>query len=143
MQGFDADWTLPAEAVTKRGHRWKLVGNAVTVDAAQWIGTRLRNPGVYDTFGDVSLEVGDPWPRAAWNVGSGRFAANVSSYPRAGTPTPLAEFMKFPFEPLSAKATAGFLERARRSSLRFPKGFIEALEAHLSRVNEAPIRAAI
>jgi DNA (cytosine-5)-methyltransferase 1 len=143
MQGFDADWTQPAESVMRRGHRWKLVGNAVTVDAAHWIGTRLRNPGEYDTFGDVPLKPGDPWPDAAWNVGSGRFSADVSTYPIAGAPNPLMEFVKFPFEPLSARATAGFLERARRSSLRFPKGFIEALEAHLSRVSDAPIRAAI
>src|SRR2546428_8489905 len=27
MQGFLPDWTLPAESVAKRGHRWKLVGH--------------------------------------------------------------------------------------------------------------------
>src|SRR6185312_9475478 len=33
MQGFEADWTKPAESISGRGrgHRWKLVGNAVTV----------------------------------------------------------------------------------------------------------------
>lgn len=143
MQGFDPDWTLPAETITKRGHRWKLVGNAVTVDAAHWIGKRLRNPGRYDTCGDVPLKPGDPWPDAAWNIGDGRFNADVSSYPIFVAPTPLAEFLKFPPEPLSAKATSGFLDRASRSSLRFPKGFIESLEAHLSRVSDVPFRAAI
>ena len=47
LQGFDPDWTLPAEEVRRRGFRWKLVGNAVTVDVAEWIGRRLRNPGAY------------------------------------------------------------------------------------------------
>src|SRR5205085_1161789 len=32
MQGFDVDWTKPAERIVRKGHRWKLVGNAVTVD---------------------------------------------------------------------------------------------------------------
>ncbi|HKO94624.1 MAG TPA: DNA cytosine methyltransferase, partial [Polyangiaceae bacterium] len=32
LQGFAADWTLPALRTSKSGHRWKLVGNAVTVD---------------------------------------------------------------------------------------------------------------
>lgn len=35
LQGFPADWTAPAMEVTRRqGARWKLVGNAVTVDVA-------------------------------------------------------------------------------------------------------------
>ncbi|MEY4551587.1 MAG: hypothetical protein RL685_7782, partial [Pseudomonadota bacterium] len=45
LQGFAADWTLPAQTAVRRGQRWKLVGNAVTVDVAAWIGERLRNPG--------------------------------------------------------------------------------------------------
>jgi DNA (cytosine-5)-methyltransferase 1 len=32
---------------------------------------------------------------------------------------------------LSARATAGFLARTKRSSLRFPPGFLEALVTHL------------
>ena len=43
LQGFDADWTLPALDVggVRRGHRWKLVGNAVSVPVARWVGDRL------------------------------------------------------------------------------------------------------
>lgn len=143
MQGFEADWTKPAEAVVKRGHRWKLVGNAVTVDVAAWIGAKLREPGSYDPLGDVPLKSGARWPEAAWNIGAGRFAADVGTYPRFEQPIPLTAFLGYPSEPLSAKATAGFLDRVRRSSLRFPKGFVEVLEAHLSRVSNAPIRVAI
>ncbi len=39
LQGFEADWTLPALDVdgVRRGHRWKLVGNAVSVPVARWV----------------------------------------------------------------------------------------------------------
>jgi DNA (cytosine-5)-methyltransferase 1 len=37
-------------------------------------------------------------------------------------------------QPLSAKATAGFLSRAHRSSLRFVPGFLADLEEHLQAV---------
>ena len=37
LQGFEADWTEPAAEVpgVRRSHRWKLVGNAVSVPVAQ------------------------------------------------------------------------------------------------------------
>jgi DNA (cytosine-5)-methyltransferase 1 len=136
MQGFEADWTLPAETVTKRGHRSKLVGNAVTVDVASWIGGRLACPGEYDAEGDVPLPKGHAWPRAAWNVGCGRFAADLSAWPERHERTPLREFLRFPTEPLSEKATAGFLSRARSGSLRFPTGFLDSVERHLVRMRQ-------
>ena len=34
LQGFPKDWTKAVESVAKRGLRWKLVGNAVSVPAA-------------------------------------------------------------------------------------------------------------
>ena len=46
MQGFVADWTQPAESVVRAGHRWHLVGNAVTVDVATWIGERLADRAI-------------------------------------------------------------------------------------------------
>ena len=35
---------------------------------------------------------------------------------------------------LSARATAGFLKRARAGSLRFAPGFLDDLDAHLERM---------
>lgn len=134
LQGFREDWTIPAESVAKRGARWKLVGNAVTVDSAAWIGMRLRRPGVYDPTGDIPLVRHSRWPNAAYNVGAGRYAADVSTFPVITQAKPLEEFLRHPTEPLSAKATSGFLERANRAALRFPDGFILALETHLARI---------
>ena len=45
LQGFPSGWTKPAERVAKKGSRWKLVGNAVSVPAAAWVGRRLAKPG--------------------------------------------------------------------------------------------------
>ncbi|MEO8381330.1 MAG: DNA (cytosine-5-)-methyltransferase [Acidobacteriota bacterium] len=143
MQGFDADWTKPAEAVAKRGARWKLVGNAVTVNAAEWIGRRLRAPGIYDPTGDVQLPLGASWPVAAYNVGTGRFAADLSKWPVHISASPLESFLQFETSDLSAKATAGFLSRAYQAKLRFPAGFLDALEAHLSKMRGESLRAII
>lgn len=137
LQGFDADWTAPAENVAKRGARWKLVGNAVTVDVAHWLGHRLIEPGEYGSVGDEPLPKGSPWPRAAWGIGGSRFAVDLSAWPLRRKRVPLREFLQHPATPLSAKATAGFLARTETSSLRFPPGFLPAVRAHLKRMQSA------
>jgi DNA (cytosine-5)-methyltransferase 1 len=143
MQGFDEDWTLPAESVTKRGARWKLVGNAVTVNAAAWIGKRLRNRGVYDTTGDVELGHREPWPTAAWNVGTGRHRAQLSTWPLHVASEPLEKFLRHETQELSARATSGFLSRAEVAKLRFPAGFLDAIRAHLAHMRGESMRAII
>jgi DNA (cytosine-5)-methyltransferase 1 len=143
MQGFDVDWTQPAENVAKRGARWKLVGNAVTVNAAEWIGNRLRSPGTYDPAGDVALKAGASWPTAAYNVAGSRLVADLSKWPVHVAAEPLQSFLRYEPEDLSAKATSGFLSRAYQAKLRFPAGFLQALEAHLARMRGESVRAII
>lgn len=143
MQGFEADWTKPAETVAKRGARWKLVGNAVTVNAAQWIGARLRLPGTYDPAGDVALKPGTAWPTAAYNVSGERLGAELSKWPVRVPSPPLESFLQFGVEDLSGKATSGFLSRACQAKLRFPPGFLEALESHAARMRGESVRAII
>lgn len=143
MQGFDEDWTLPAEKVAKRGARWKLVGNAVTVNAAAWIGKRLRSPGEYDATGDVELGHSEAWPTAAWNLGAGRHRAQLSTWPVYVKSEPLETFLRHELQDLSAKATAGFLSRAEIAKLRFPLGFLDAIRAHLARMQGESMRAII
>jgi len=135
LQGFEADWTLPAQSGGRRaGYRWKLVGNAVTVDVAQWIGLRLRSPAPYDSSWDAPLSQGSPWPNAAWSDGSRRYAAHVSTRPMAVAGPPIDKFLRFEKRDLSARATAGFLGRLRSSSLRRPAWFEPVLENHLARM---------
>jgi DNA (cytosine-5)-methyltransferase 1 len=133
LQGFRADWTLPAELVVKSGMRWKLVGNAVCVPVAAWLGQRLRNPGALELQGVRPLASGGAWPSAAWNVGDGVYSADISEWPRHVRRVKLARFLRWPGKPLSSRATAGFLSRTQKASLRFPPGFIDSLQAHLDR----------
>jgi DNA (cytosine-5)-methyltransferase 1 len=135
LQGFEPDWTLPAQLGRRRaGHRWKLVGNAVTVDVARWIGFRLRSPAPYDGSWDTPLPEGSPWPDAAWGDRGGRYAAPASTWPVAIDGAPIDRFLMFQHRDLSARATSGFLGRLRSSSLRRPAWFESALENHLERV---------
>jgi DNA (cytosine-5)-methyltransferase 1 len=136
LQGFRANWTKPAELVARPSSRWKLVGNAVSVPVARWIGERLRDPHEYVTLWDAPLRPGAAWPRAAWNMGDGRSVSRVSAWPVRRKSKPLHEFLRFPTKPLSEKAAAGFRARTMTSSLRFKPGFLEAVDAHLRRVRD-------
>ena len=133
LQGFDTDWTQPAEAVARPSARWGLVGSAVSVPVAQWVGDRLAAPGCYDAARDSAFAQTGRTPRAARFDGKRRHEVCISSDPLGIAPPPLESFMRSaePVELLSAKATAGFLGRTRRAKLRFAPGFIEAVERHL------------
>jgi DNA (cytosine-5)-methyltransferase 1 len=133
LQGFDADWTKPAETVSRASARWGLVGSAVSVPVAQWVGTRLREPGRYDPRRDHGYPTASRPPRAARFDGRMRHAVAIGTDPLGIAPPPLSHFMAEPSaqELLSLKATAGFLGRTRRAKLRFAPGFITAVERHL------------
>jgi DNA (cytosine-5)-methyltransferase 1 len=129
LQGFPMNWTKPAEAVVRPGQRWKLVGNAVSVPAAAWLGSRLAKPGRVLPLPIASMR-GTRWPTAAMNMGDGRYSVSVSEWPVRRPYKSLTEFLIREPKSLSIKATRGFLERTSRSSLRFPPGFIDALHKH-------------
>jgi DNA (cytosine-5)-methyltransferase 1 len=131
LQGFPADWTAPAtdDPTSRKGPRWKLVGNAVSVPVAEWIGRRLLEAeGSFVGFvGEASpLEPGAPWPKAAWGKDGKAHASSVGLWPEQHRYRHLAEFLRFPTTPLSRRALLGFLSRVERSSLRFPDGLVEA-----------------
>jgi DNA (cytosine-5)-methyltransferase 1 len=142
LQGFDPDWTLPAleGRGVKRGHRWKLVGNAVSVPVARWIGERLTRPGKFKAPAGRLLPRGVTWPRAAWGHGGNVFPADVSMWPVCWTRPHLSDFLSFPRVPLSARAAGGFLGRARSSTLTFEPGFLDAVAGHVERMQRAAVR---
>jgi DNA (cytosine-5)-methyltransferase 1 len=140
LQGFTADWTEPAEAVAKHSVRWGLVGNAVTVPVAAWLGRRLNEPGTFSQDRDREFEPNQRWPRAARFNGIRRSVVAINSYPAWLNRPPLTQFLVFSGRPLSARATAGFLSRTERSCLRFADGFQERLRDHLAR-QAAPMYA--
>jgi DNA (cytosine-5)-methyltransferase 1 len=140
LQGFPADWTLPAvaEGSTRRGPRWRLVGNAVSVPVARWLGERLTTSDAWEGERMPCRRPGG-WPPAAWGQGDEAYAVAVSTWPVHSAYQPLADFLAFAPSPLSPRATAGFLGRTRRASLRFEPQFIAAIERHLDAV--APVAA--
>jgi DNA (cytosine-5)-methyltransferase 1 len=133
LQGFEPDWTAPATLAenVKRAHRWKLVGNAVSVPTAKWIGQRLTDPSGAAPAGSP-LKRGVAWPRAAWGHREEVYAVDVSSWPVRVKPESLRVFLQFPTVPLSYRAAAGFCSRADQSTLHFEKSFIRDLRAHVA-----------
>jgi DNA (cytosine-5)-methyltransferase 1 len=135
MQGFRPGWTEAATVAGRKSFRWKLVGNAVSVPVARWLGERLARPKGF-ALSEVQplLRPGRSWPSVAWNVGAGRMTTELSSWPVRRKQPPLIDFLRYPTEPLSEKATAGFLNRTAKGTLRFPDGFLNAVENHLENV---------
>jgi DNA (cytosine-5)-methyltransferase 1 len=131
LQGFPSGWTNAAETVARRGARWKLVGNAVSVPTATWIGRRLRKPGRLLEFDVRPMKGHRHWPTAAWNVGQGRCTVAASEWPMHKPRPNLAAFLRHEPTLLSAKATSGFLSRTKVATLRFPPGFLSAIRRHL------------
>lgn len=132
MQGFEADWTIPAEQVGRASTRWGLVGSAVSVPVAFWLGERLKRPG------DMAVSVTDEFPefgrvpRAAWFDGRRRLTVRIGCDPLGVRPIGLVEFLQDVDgqQSLSVKATLGFLTRTQRARLRFEPGFLEAVRRH-------------
>jgi DNA (cytosine-5)-methyltransferase 1 len=143
LQGFPVDWTSPAEQVSRRSLRWSLVGNAVTVPVAAWLGRRLSQPGFYFGDLDTAWPTKTAWPKAARYDGGRRIAVNIGMHPVWERRPPLHRFLLYKGMPLSARATAGFLARTKLSALRFPLGFLDAVHNHLSRMQAPePLEAA-
>jgi DNA (cytosine-5)-methyltransferase 1 len=133
LQGFPGGWTEVGDAYG-RGKRWQLVGNAVTRNVSTWIGGRMQNPGRYVSYSDAPVMAGQRWPLAGWNMGDGLHRSSVSENPIGHVLPKIETFLEQPLNPLSARATAGFLQRARKSRLRFPVNFLSRLDAHLERM---------
>lgn len=138
LQGFPAGWSEGAETIDggrfRDRRRWLLVGNAVNVRAAAWLGERLARPTTWEAHDAAPLSDGASWPMAAWGGGGLRYSADVGTWPVAQPREPLADFLQYPGSPLSARATSGFLKRLLNGRLRIRPGFADALKVHLTQM---------
>lgn len=131
LQGFPQNWTRPAERVGRSGYRWRLVGNAVTVPVAKWIGERIAGRGRRRPVTPSGI-VGRSWPRAAARIDGVDYEVGVSTWPVHRKLEAIDRFLRHPPRPLSWKAAAGFLRRLNASTLRAPEEFRADLEQYVA-----------
>jgi DNA (cytosine-5)-methyltransferase 1 len=129
MQGFSSSWTKTHDSSPREERlRWRLVGNAVSVPVAEWIGDRIKKgDAVPDVISIKSTK------RANAGVGGPRQQPRtllISEAPSSCRHVTLDEFdLRFPI-PLSQRAASGFLARVTNSSLRVDKRFVADLRAY-------------
>lgn len=136
LQGFDLDWTATEETPGRRsGPRWKMVGNAVSVPVAEWVGWRLRHPSSSCLWRRPFVPgPSQRWPAAAAGGEHEYFEYQASAWPVRITAPGIATFLRQP-KPLSKKAACGFRERTFRAKLRLdeePKAtFLKQLDLYI------------
>lgn len=141
LQGFERGWTLPADLGRRNGPRWKLVGNAVTVGVAQWVGERILKPG---TFEGPSVEWtrNGAWPAAAWGEGNKVWTVDVTEFPRLMPYHHLRDFLDVDkAQPLSHRAASGFWRRLQESNLGKYPGFRADIAEHVDAARAAGLLA--
>ena len=106
LQGFPRGWT---KSVSAKSNRKRLIGNSVTVSAAQWIANRIVNPGSFR--GKLSV-FGKKWTKAGCSDG----AIEISEFPLGIPMVPILDFLENPLRPISREGAAGYLERVRGST---------------------------
>jgi DNA (cytosine-5)-methyltransferase 1 len=132
LQDFERRWTASVDGSRSVGARWKLVGNAVTVGVAEWVGERLARPG--EPLGTyVPLVRTGSWPSAAW--GEHRKAWEVHGLSELPVHRPyrhLLDTVRHGEAPaLSHKGAAGFLSRTAKAKLRFDPRFLHDVAEHV------------
>lgn len=136
LQGFRAGWT---DLGARDGARWKMVGNAVSVPVAAWIGRRLVEPGSLVDVRRRPLVVGRRWPGAASAVAGMREEWTLSERPVGVQPrhTLGSLLAEHGAEPLSLNATRGFTNRLVASNLRRRLDFVDDLRAHIEHMTNS------
>ena len=139
LQGFDANWTnVEVDGkLPKRGVRWRMVGNAIPVTLSQWVGQNIANPRSLPHQIAAQQWDGAVWPNAAFNSKGKVYRVAISEWPVRQQYVGLEEFLMHDTTPLSARASAGFLNRTRQSKLRFAPGFIQAVEMHVENMENS------
>lgn len=133
LQGFRRGWTKSADELRGGARaRWRLVGNAVSVPAAAWLGKLLHAERLERRPPEIPLVDGRSWPNAAYGGRGHRFKVDVSEWPGKRLCSSLSTFLSPDAPQLSLRAAKGFLSRLERSGLRVPVEFIEDLRSFVA-----------
>lgn len=136
LQGFSRGWTDGGESNARAiGTRWKLVGNAVTVGVAEWLASRLVDPGD-NAAGATEWSGSGAWPRSAWgNRGKVYDLSRFSEFPVHREYRHLSEIVDLPrADPLTHRGAAGFWHRLQQGNLGRHPGFREGIVEHISEI---------
>ena len=119
LQGFAPSWTNAAVHGGERDHRWKLLGNAVPVDVAEWVATIVTRPALTNWCGSgIPLDKSRRWPTAGWGHAGKAWASPASAWPISRPYRHLVDVVQADaMRPLSHRASAGFMRRIDESSL--------------------------
>jgi DNA (cytosine-5)-methyltransferase 1 len=140
LQGFPRGWTEPGGDGRRDGARWKMVGNAVTVGVARWVGQRLQEPG------EVRIDLtplDGPWPHAAAGGSGQRWKAHASEYPRLEPYQHLLQVVDVDeLTPMSFRAVRGFGDRLMRGNLGRHPGFRDDVLEHIEAMSPISVASA-
>ena len=133
LQGFRRGWTafLAGEKLPER-LRWRLVGNAVSVPVAGWLGRILAGVSAQRRPDAEELSAWHSWPAAGYGGRGRRYKVNVSEWPGQKGYVGLSAFLSAKAPRLSLRAAGGFLYRLERSRLRVPPEFIRDLRVFVA-----------
>ena len=138
LQGFRRGWTaFSAEEAVADRLRWRLVGNAVSVPAAGWVGRILAGQSVQRRPEAEELDAAHSWPIAGYGRKNRRCKVEVSEWPGRKGYVGISEFLSDEAPPLSLRAASGFLSRLERSRLRVPPEFTRDLRDFVARQGAA------
>jgi DNA (cytosine-5)-methyltransferase 1 len=142
FQGFDRGWTSPA-ASEPRGDRarWRLVGNAVSVPAAIWIGQRLIEREAWGDLHSERIGADRLWPKAGWGCKGTRYAVFSSEWPVAAPRKGLSSTISSDASELSLRAASGFMARLMNSTLNVQASFKRDLKSHVESLQLAGTHA--
>jgi DNA (cytosine-5)-methyltransferase 1 len=124
-QGFDRGWTAAAsDLIGGSTARWRLVGNAVSVPAAKWVGSRILEQRSWKSVsGGIQLRPGQKWPKSAYGAFGRCFVVDDNEWPGQEPLGSLDDYLSDDLPRLSVRAAAGFLGRLNRSTLKSPSRF--------------------
>lgn len=130
MQGFASGWTeTDAGSPASQRNRWRLVGNAVSVPVAQWLGKRLMS-NERGCVAHLPL-AGQRSNAAAGGPKASRKHFLISEAPEAATSLTLDNFAMLGAAPLSLRAARGFYNRVTASPLRVSHDFVNDLRNYI------------
>jgi DNA (cytosine-5)-methyltransferase 1 len=133
LQGFPAGWTEAAvgKAGGRVGARWRLVGNAVNVEMAKWIGVRLSEKRMPVVLEEGAIRPDKPYPASAHGFQGRRRSLALNQFPVIKPMIRIEDFLELELQVLSQKAALGFLHRALTTpKLVYAPDFLDFLKSY-------------